>query len=68
MDGPGHAQESGNIGRSEQRKRLLFGILASAAAAVWVLTGRASSLSGAIVLFVLFWFGALGILQAKEKT
>jgi hypothetical protein len=60
--------EGGNIGASEQRKRLLFGVFALAAAMAWVFTGRASSFSGAIVLFALFWFGALGFLQAKEKT
>jgi hypothetical protein len=59
---------AGNIAPREQRKRLLFGIIAAAAAIAWVWTGRASSFSGAILLFVLFWFGALGVLQAREKT
>ncbi len=68
MDVLAQSQKSGNIGVSEQRKRLIFGIFAVAAAIAWVLTGRASSFSGAVVLFALFWFGALGILQAKEKT
>jgi hypothetical protein len=68
MDRPGLSQNDGNIGASEQRKRLLFGILAVVAAIAWAMTGRASSLTGAVVLFLLFWFGALGILQAKEKT
>jgi hypothetical protein len=68
MDSPGHLQKRGNIGASEQRKRLFFGILAMAAAMASAITGRASSLSGILVLFILFWFGALGVLQAKEKT
>ncbi|HEX9663282.1 MAG TPA: hypothetical protein VGB27_13415 [Candidatus Binatia bacterium] len=59
---------TGNIGPLEQRKRLIFGIMAFAAACGWAITGRASSLVGGIVLFALFWFGALGIYQAKEKT
>jgi hypothetical protein len=59
---------SGNIGLFEQRKRLIFGVFACAAGIAWVFTGRASSFSGALVLFILFWFGTLGILQAKEKT
>jgi hypothetical protein len=68
MDSPGSHKRSGNIGVSEQRKRLFFGILAMAAAMAWAVTGRASSLSGILVLFILFWFGALGVLQAKAKT
>jgi hypothetical protein len=59
---------AGNISASEQRKRLLFGTLAIAAAFGWVLTGRAKSVTGAMVLFALFWFGILGLYQAKEKT
>jgi hypothetical protein len=55
-------------GAPEQRKRLIFGILALSAGAVWAVTGRASSLSGTLVLFALFWFGVLGLIQAKEKT
>jgi hypothetical protein len=58
----------GNIGPSEQRQRLLFGVVALAAAVAWALMGRAGSYSGGVVLFVLFWFGVLGVLQAKEKT
>lgn len=60
--------QSGNIAPSEQRKRLIFGVIALLAAIAWVITGRAGSFAGAIVLFTLFWFGALGLLQAKEKT
>jgi hypothetical protein len=68
MDVLARPQKSGNIGVSEQRKRLIFGIFALAGSIAWVLTGRASSFSGAMILFALFWFGALGIIQAKEKT
>lgn len=68
MARPDPSQKSGNIERAEQRKRLFFGIFALSAAIAWAMAGRANSLSGALVLFVLFWFGALGILQAKEKT
>lgn len=58
----------GNIGASEQRKRLIFGVFACVAATAWVFTYGAGSFSAAIVLFTLFWFAALGFLQAKEKT
>jgi hypothetical protein len=68
MANPGRSHETGNIDAAEQRKRLIFGAVALAGALAWVLTGRASSFSGAIVLFALFWFGALGFFQAKEKT
>jgi hypothetical protein len=68
MDGSSDHLTNGNISTSEQRKRLLFGVIALAAGIAWVITGRASSFSGAIVLFILFWFGARGFLQAKEKT
>ncbi|HEX2226904.1 MAG TPA: hypothetical protein VHM64_07170 [Candidatus Binatia bacterium] len=59
---------TGNIGAAEQRKRLIFGVLAGVAAIAWIVTGRATSFSGALVLFFFFWFSALGILQAKRKT
>jgi hypothetical protein len=59
---------AGNIGSTEQRKRLLFGILAIAAGCGWAITGRAKSVTGALVLFALFWFGVLGFQQAREKT
>jgi hypothetical protein len=59
---------SGNIAPSEQRKRLIFGVFAVAAASAWALTGRAGALSGALVLVILFWFGVLGLLQARTKT
>jgi hypothetical protein len=58
----------GNIGPLEQRKRLIFGALAMAAACGWAVTGRARSVAGALILFALFWFGVLGLYQAKEKT
>jgi hypothetical protein len=59
---------AGNIGPIEQRKRLLFGVVAMSAACGWALMGRARSVTGAIVLFALFWFGVLGFQQAREKT
>jgi hypothetical protein len=59
---------AGNIGPSEQRKRMIFGVLALAAGCGWVITGRAKSLAGAMILFALFWLGVLGLFQAKEKT
>lgn len=58
----------GNIGPSEARKRLLLGLIAIAMGGAWVLAGGAKSLWGATILFTLFWFGALGLFQAKEKT
>jgi hypothetical protein len=59
---------AGNIGPAEQRKRLIFGVLTLAAGCGWVVTGRARSVAGALILFALFWFGVLGLFQAKEKT
>ena len=59
---------TGNIGVAEQRKRMIFGVIAGVAAIAWIVTGRATSFSGALVLFFFFWFSALGILQAKKKT
>ncbi len=58
----------GNIGPSEGRKRLLLGVVALAMGGAWVLGGRATTLSGALILFAFFWFGVLGLFQAKEKT
>ena len=60
--------KTGNIGPSEGRKRLLLGVLSLAMGGAWVVSGWASTLSGALILFTLFWFGVLGIFQAKEKT
>jgi hypothetical protein len=59
---------AGNIGPTEQRKRLLFGMVAIAAACGWAIMGRARSVTGAMVLFALFWFGVLGFQQARAKT
>jgi hypothetical protein len=58
----------GNLGASERRKRLAFGIFSLIAAFGLALSGRVSSFYGWVILFMLFWLGALGLFQAKEKT
>jgi hypothetical protein len=63
----GRPDELANIGAAERRKRALFGVIALAAGGAWLVTDRAGSFSGALVLFALFWFAALGLLQARRK-
>jgi hypothetical protein len=58
----------GNLGSSERRKRLALGTFAVIAGFGLALSGRASSFYGWVILFMLFWLGALGLFQAKEKT
>lgn len=59
-----------NLGPREQRKRLVFGVAALGAsvlvAAMLVLTHVA--LTWRLLLFVTFFFGALGVFQARDKT
>jgi hypothetical protein len=58
----------GNLGPSERRKRLIFGLAAlSLGLGMLVISGMTSVYSG-VFLFLLFWVAALGIFQAKEKT
>lgn len=57
-----------NIGPLERRKRLLAGVaaLVLGAALAWLPPGDA--LWWRLTLFVPFWGGALGILQALDRT
>ncbi len=59
-----------NIGPKERRKRLVTGVLMFAVGA-----GIAAALvslhldrSWRLFLFIPFWLGAIGLLQAREKT
>lgn len=55
-----------NIGPRERRKRLILGVAALGVAVLLALAGQ--SRWWRVGLFFLFWLGALGLLQAKEKT
>jgi hypothetical protein len=59
-----------NIGPAERRKRLIWGVLALAASALFVVT---LAVGGAdrrwrLAVFLPLWIAALGVLQAREKT
>lgn len=58
----------GNLSPAERRKRLIFGAVAVVAGFVLAISGRVDSFYGWALLFMLFWVGALGLFQAKEKT
>jgi hypothetical protein len=64
------ASSIGNITGAGQRRRLTHGLiaigLAVAIAATIITLGW--SPGWLLVLFVPFWFGALGVIQAREKT
>lgn len=59
-----------NIGPQERRKRLRFGVIAVAVgvALAIVLTLTGVNRLFRLGLFLPFWVGALGYLQAREKT
>ena len=60
----------GNIGTAERRKRLVFGIVAFGAGvviAVLLVVARAP-LVWRLPLFLVFYAGALGFFQARDKT
>ncbi len=59
-----------NIGVKEVRKRLAFGIVMAAAGAGLSIYFRVYefSLRWAMVLWIVFGLGMLGLMQAKEKT
>jgi hypothetical protein len=59
-----------NIGTRERRKRLVWGIVASAVGAVIaiLLVIVRAPLIWRLPLFLLFYVGALGIFQARDKT
>jgi hypothetical protein len=59
-----------NIGPRERRKRMVLGVVglvAGATVGITLIVIGASAL-WRLALFVPFWMGASGILQAKEKT
>jgi hypothetical protein len=59
-----------NIGASERRKRLTFGIVASGVGVVIavLLVVVHAPLVWRLPLFLPFYVGALGIFQARDKT
>ena len=59
-----------NIGTSERRKRLVFGIVASGVGVVIaaLLVFIHAPLVWRLPLFLPFYVGALGIFQARDKT
>jgi hypothetical protein len=64
------AARVGNIGTAERRQRLVFGIVAFGAGvviAVLLVVARAP-LVWRLPLFLVFYAGALGVFQARDKT
>jgi hypothetical protein len=64
------AARVGNIGTAERRKRLVFGIVtfgAGVVIAVLLVVARAH-LVWRLPLFLVFYAGALGVFQARDKT
>ena len=59
-----------NIGTRERRKRLFFGIVASGTGVVIavLLAIIRAPLVWRLPLFLLFYAGALGVIQARDKT
>ena len=59
-----------NITVGGQRRRFLMGVVAIAigAAAAVALIAAGVSPGWLLILFIPFWFGALGLVQAREKT
>ena len=59
-----------NIGTSERRKRLIFGIVASGTGVVIavLLAIIHAPLVWRLPLLLLFYVGALGVIQARDKT
>ena len=60
----------GNIGTGERRKRLVFGIVAfgvGVVIAVLLVVARAPVV-WRLPLFLVFYVGALGVFQARDKT
>ena len=59
-----------NIGPRERRKRFVLGVVLLAIGTVAAVSLIATSVHAAwrLGLFLLFWAGAVGIFQAREKT
>ncbi len=58
----------GNLGPSEQKKRLIFGLAALFLGLGMLAISGMNSVYSWVFLFLLFWVAGLGIFQAKEKT
>jgi hypothetical protein len=67
MSGHGHLA---NISAAEQRKRLVAGLvgLALAVALLFGILAAGASPFWRFAAFPFFWIGAIGLLQAREKT
>lgn len=59
-----------NIGPRERRKRMRFGLalLVAGAGLAALLVGLQADRLWRLLLFLPFWAGAAGVLQAREKT
>ena len=59
-----------NIGPRERRKRLFAGMagLAVGVGLALILISAGVGQAWRLVLFLPYWFGALGVFQAREKT
>lgn len=59
-----------NIGSRERRRRMRFGVvsLVVGAALTAILVSIDASRAWRIASFLPFWAGALGVMQAREKT
>lgn len=59
-----------NIGPGGQRRRLVLGVamLAVGAAVVTLLIALGTAPGWLLLAFLPFWVGALGLIQAREKT
>ena len=64
------AARVGNIGTGERRKRLVFGIVAFGVGAVIavLLVVADAPLVWRLPLLLVFYVGALGVFQARDKT
>lgn len=67
---PSHSALLANIGPRERRKRLIAGWVALAAAGIlaYGLFGFHWARPWRLGLFPFVWIGAMGVLQAREKT
>lgn len=59
-----------NIGPRERRKRMRFGavLVVAGAGLAALLVGIQADRPWRLLLFLPFWAGAVGVLQAQEKT
>jgi len=59
-----------NIGPRERRRRMRFGavLLVAGAGLAALLVGIQADRPWRLLLFLPFWAGAVGVLQAREKT